>query len=110
MFKTLHSFSRFIPWGLCIFFTILMALQIQGGHDTLGTYLWFGFFTFLSVVGLQDATQKNHAILRNYPVSGHLRFLFETFRPELRQYLIESDNEKLPFSRNQRALVYQRAL
>ncbi len=109
MFKTLHSFSRFIPWGLCIFFTILMALQIQGGHDTLGTYLWFGFFTFLSVVGLQDATQKNHAILRNYPVSGHLRFLFETFRPELRQYLIESDNEKLPFSRNQRALVYQRA-
>ena len=109
MFKTIRSFSRFIPWALCIFFTILMALQIQSGHDSLGAYLWFGLFTFLSVIGFQDATQKHHAILRNYPVSGHLRFLFETFRPELRQYLIESDTEKLPFSRNQRALVYQRA-
>jgi len=56
-----------------------------------------------------DVNQKKHAILRNYPVSGHLRFLFERFRPEIRQYLLESDTEQLPFSRNERALVYQRA-
>jgi glutamate synthase domain-containing protein 2 len=109
MFKTLRSFSRYAPWGTCIFFAILMALQIRGGHLGLDTFLFFGFWTFLSIVGLKDFLQKKHAILRNYPVTGHLRFLFETFRPEIRQYLIESDNEKLPFSRNQRALVYQRA-
>jgi len=56
-----------------------------------------------------DVNQKKHAILRNYRVSGHLRFLFERFRPEIRQYLLESDTEQLPFSRNERALVYQRA-
>ena len=109
MFKTIRSFSRYIPWGLCIFFVILIGLQLQVGHHGIDAYLWFGLFTFLSVLGFGDVTQKKHAIQRNYPVSGHLRFLFETFRPEIRQYLLESDTEKLPFSRNQRALVYQRA-
>ena len=109
MFKTVRSFSRYIPWGLCFFFAILTGLQLQVGHHGIDAYLWFGLFTFLSVLGFGDVTQKKHAILRNYPVSGHLRFLFETFRPEIRQYLLESDTEKLPFSRNQRALVYQRA-
>jgi glutamate synthase domain-containing protein 2 len=109
MFKTLRSFSRYIPWGACIIFAVLMALQIRGGHHGLDSLLFFAFWAFLSIIGLIDVSQKKHAILRNYPVSGHLRFLFETFRPEIRQYLIESDNEKLPFSRNQRALVYQRA-
>jgi len=49
------------------------------------------------------------AILRNYPVIGHLRFLLEFIRPEMRQYFIESDSEATPFSRAQRLLVYQRA-
>jgi len=109
MFKTLRSFSRYIPWGGCIIFALVMALQIQGGHHGLDSLLFFAFWTLLSIIGFIDVSQKKHAILRNYPVSCHLRFLVETFRPEIRQYLIESDNEKLPFSRNQRALVYQRA-
>ena len=48
-------------------------------------------------------------MLRNYPVIGHLRFLLEFVRLEVRQYFIESDNEATPFSRMQRSLVYQRA-
>jgi glutamate synthase domain-containing protein 2 len=48
-------------------------------------------------------------VLRNYPVIGHLRFLLEFIRPEIRQYFIESDREARPFSRQQRSLVYQRA-
>jgi len=48
-------------------------------------------------------------VLRNYPVIGHLRFLLEYIRPEMRQYFIEGDNEAAPFSRQQRSLVYQRA-
>lgn len=63
----------------------------------------------LSVLGIYDLLQSKHAILRNYPIIGHLRFLLESIRPEIRQYLIESDNEKVPFSRQERGLVYQRA-
>jgi glutamate synthase domain-containing protein 2 len=91
---------------------ILSALFIISHLTPVSSFLtWFFalFFIGASFLGLSDILQKNHAILRNYPVSGHIRFLFETFRPEIRQYLLESDTEKLPFSRNQRALVYQRA-
>jgi len=66
-------------------------------------------FGVLALVGLRDLRQPQHAILRNYPVIGHLRFLLEYIRPELRQYFIEGDTEALPFSRAQRSLVYQRA-
>ena len=60
-------------------------------------------------LGLYDMMQVHHAVLRNYPISGHIRYLLETFRPELRQYLIEDDQAAVPFSRQQRALAYQRA-
>ena len=63
----------------------------------------------LVALGLHDLQQSHHAILRNYPVIGHMRFLLEYIRPELRQYFIESDREATPFSRAQRSLVYQRA-
>ena len=63
----------------------------------------------LTGVGVHDLRQTRRAILRNYPVIGHLRFLFEFIRPEIRQYFIESDSEAAPFSRAQRSLVYQRA-
>src|SRR5690606_41184472 len=53
--------------------------------------------------------QTRHAIRRNYPVIGNLRFLFEFIRPEVRQYFFEDDTLKLPFSRVDRSLVYQRA-
>jgi glutamate synthase domain-containing protein 2 len=66
-------------------------------------------FGALIVVGVRDAQQKRHAILRNYPIIGHLRFLLEFIRPEIRQYFIESDAEAVPFSRAQRSLVYARA-
>ena len=63
----------------------------------------------LVAVGVHDLRQTRHAILRNYPVIGHMRFLFEYIRPEMRQYFIESDSEAMPFSRAQRSLVYQRS-
>src|SRR3954467_2530593 len=53
-----------------------------------------------------DVTQKNHAILRNYPIIGHLRFQLERFGPELRQYIVTSNDEERPFSRDQRRWVY----
>jgi glutamate synthase domain-containing protein 2 len=67
------------------------------------------FFGFFSVLGLRDFFQRRHAILRNYPITAHLRFLFEKIRPEMRQYFFEDEKDGLPFSRDKRAIVYQRA-
>ena len=66
-------------------------------------------FLFLVGVGIYDLRQPKRSILRNYPIIGHMRFLLEFIRPEIRQYFIESDNDATPFSRAQRSLVYQRA-
>jgi glutamate synthase domain-containing protein 2 len=96
-------------------YTVLGAC-VLGLLWSLADLLLFGgglasavLFAALVVVGVRDVRQSRHAILRNYPVIGHLRFLFEYVRPELRQYFIESDTEAAPFSRAQRSLVYQRA-
>ena len=64
---------------------------------------------FLAVLGVSDLIQTRHSILRNYPITGHLRFLLERVRPEIRQYFFEGDKDGTPFSRDKRALVYQRA-
>jgi glutamate synthase domain-containing protein 2 len=66
-------------------------------------------FGFLTLVGIFDCLQTRHAVLRNYPILGHIRFLLEFIRPEIRQYFIEGDNDKTPFSRSQRTLVYSRS-
>jgi glutamate synthase domain-containing protein 2 len=63
----------------------------------------------LLALGISDLIQPSHAILRNYPIIGHVRFMLEAIRPEVRQYMIEDDHDPLPFSREQRALVYRRA-
>ncbi len=63
----------------------------------------------LGLLGMRDLLQKRHAILRNYPISAHLRFLLESIRPEMRQYFFEDEKHSMPFSRDKRAIVYQRA-
>jgi len=63
----------------------------------------------LCALGAHDLYQREHAILRAYPISAHLRFLLEHIRPELRQYFFEDNKDGRPFSRDKRAVVYQRA-
>ncbi len=63
----------------------------------------------VGAVVLRDVTQRQHAILHNYPVVGHLRYLVERFGPELRQYIVTSNDEERPFSRDQRRWVYASA-
>ena len=118
--------GRYIPWLLCsalsLFFLqdILVVQLPRLSVDSLealfesfmpGALDWSMLLLFsgLALLGLHDVRQTRHAILRNYPVSGHIRFVFEKFRPEIRQYLIESDRDKVPFSYQQRVLVYRRA-
>ena len=63
----------------------------------------------LLVVGFANTMQHKHAILRNFPVLGYFRYLFEMIAPEIQQYFIERSTDGKPFSRNERSLVYQRA-
>lgn len=74
-------------------------------------WLWFPAVAAvaLSVLGVFDLIQTKHAILRNYPILGHIRFLLEKVRPEIRQYFFEADTDGRPFARERRAIVYQRA-
>ncbi len=76
------------------------------GFYTAAPLVIFAAFAFL---GLRDITQTKHAILRNYPIAAHLRFLLENIRPEMRQYFFEADKDGTPFPRDKRAIVYQRA-
>lgn len=66
-------------------------------------------FGVVVVVGLRDALQTKHTILRNFPVLGHFRYLLEMIRPEIQQYFIEGNTDGKPFSREERSLVYQRS-
>jgi glutamate synthase domain-containing protein 2 len=101
-----HMPVRYAAWVLCI----LGAVVALTGWAYFGLGLWAGAgLAVLAAVGLYDRRQARRSLLRNYPVIGHLRFLLEAIRPELRQYFLESDTEAAPFSRQQRSLVYQRA-
>ena len=101
---------RFIVLTICAVVTAL--LLVIGIFDrkvfdlVLIPTLIFGGLTAL---GIRDLLQKNHAILRNYPIAAHMRFLLEEIRPEMRQYFFESEKDGMPFSRDIRAVVYQRA-
>lgn len=88
-------------------FAIAIAVFALGLMLQMWWLIGIGCAGFL--LGLYDVLQTHHAVLRNYPISGHVRYLLENFRPEIRQYLLESDQDAVPFSRQQRALAYQRA-
>ncbi|MEV7501913.1 FMN-binding glutamate synthase family protein [Streptomyces sp. NPDC093018] len=63
----------------------------------------------LAALGMWDVLQRRHAILRNYPLLGHARFLLESIRPELQQYFVERNFDGRPYDRDVRDAVYQRA-
>ena len=65
--------------------------------------------TVLVLLGSWDLLQTRSTLRRNYPILAHFRYGLESVGPEIRQYFIESDTAEAPFSRQQRALVYQRA-
>ncbi|MFJ7990510.1 glutamate synthase-related protein [Streptomyces sp. NPDC096351] len=65
--------------------------------------------TGLALVAARDLVQKKHALLRNFPLLGHARYALETIGPELRQYIVTSNDEERPFSRDQRSWIYASA-
>ena len=97
---------RFLTWLLCVL-GALFTLAL-----TLLSPLWWLLavpLLALALLGLWDVCQRRHTISRNYPVLAHFRYFLESIGPELRQYFIQSDTDELPFSREQRSVIYQRA-
>jgi len=60
----------------------------------------------LAGLATYDLVQKKHALLRNFPLLGHGRYLLESVGPELRQYIVTDNNSERPFSRDQRRWIY----
>jgi glutamate synthase domain-containing protein 2 len=75
----------------------------------IAAYWMFIIISPLMAIGFYDMFQRRHTILRLYPVIGRFRYIFESIRPEIQQYFVESDTNGQPINREFRALVYQRA-
>ena len=75
------------------------------------SWVWYLLIPVLPlvVIGIRDCIQTRHAIKRNFPLIGNFRYLFEEIRPEINQYFVESNTDGVPFSRERRSMVYQRA-
>lgn len=95
-----QSASRYLPWLI-----MAPAAVVAWPFSVWAS----GGFAVLFLLGWQDFVQTKQAVRRNYPLTGRIRYALEYIRPELRQYFLEDDEQKLPFSRNQRAMVYARS-
>ncbi|MGJ7902896.1 FMN-binding glutamate synthase family protein [Lysobacter sp. 1R34A] len=98
---------RYAAYAASLLLTLLSLLLVFLHH---GDWLW-GVVVFgaLAALGTWDLLQTRSTLRRNYPVLAHFRYGLESIGPEMRQYFIEADTAEVPFSRQQRALVYQRA-
>lgn len=96
-----HIFFLFV-FASSIFIVGISLLWVEAIH-------LFWLLLPIVLVGFHDILQTKHTVLRLYPVVGHIRYLLESFRPEIQQYFIETDINGTPISREFRSLVYQRA-
>ena len=95
-----------------LFWTVsTLVLLAIAGIAIVWPPVLFGLILVLPLyaLGVWDTLQRRHAVLRNFPLIGHFRYLLELIRPEIQQYFIESETDGRPFPREIRALVYQRA-
>lgn len=94
---------------VCIL-VLLNGIIMQSAYVGNSNLYWLLLVSVpLLLLAIYNTRQKKHAILRNYPIIGYLRYFLESFRPEIRQYFFESDSDGRPFNRRQRSIVYQRA-
>src|ERR1700745_2470745 len=101
---------RFIILTICAVVTALLigiGIADRKLFDIL--LIPIALFGALTLLGVRKLMQKGHSVLRNYPIAAHVRFLLEEIRPEMRQYFFESEKDGMPFSRDTRAVIYQRA-
>ena len=93
----------YLGFGIVAVALLLILMML---HDAR----WFLVFaTPVACVWLYDISQKQHTLLRNFPVLGHFRYVLEFLRPEIQQYFIADDEEERPFNRETRSIIYERA-
>ncbi len=96
---------RIFVYGVLI---LVIASIVAAAYEPRLLWSWVLLGPIVAL-GIYDMIQVKHAIPRNFPALGHMRYLFEAIRPEIYQYFVESDTDGVPFDRDQRSLVYQRA-
>ena len=91
---------RLLPFVMAMPLTAAFALLVWLDPQEVWLSIGLAVAGFFLLVGLHDLMQPNHSVLRNYPISAHLRFILEAIRPEMRQYFFEDDKDGTPFSRD----------
>lgn len=94
---------------LALLLVLGFATVVAAAFGSTGWWVLAVVLLMLLALGIHDVLQTKHAILRNFPVLGRLRFLLESIRPEIQQYFIERNYDGKPFDRDTRSLVYARA-
>ena len=97
---------RYLAYVLAL---LLLPTSLALAQHWPAWYWGVGLFGVMAVLGTWDMLQTRSALRRNYPVLAHFRYGLESIGPEIRQYFVQSDLEDVPFSRQQRQLVYQRS-
>ena len=98
--------GRYSAWAGASLLCVLSLCGLLVSEVFVWSFIIFGG---LAILGFRDYLKSTHPVRANYPLMGRMRYLLESIRPELRQYFWESDTDEIPYSRNQRAMVYQRA-
>lgn len=92
-----------------ISFVISAALVALGVFVSPNYFYVFILFGPLILIGIRDVLQNEHAIRKNFPVIGNLRYILESISPEIQQYFVERRTDGRPISKNKRAVIYQRS-
>jgi len=81
--------------------------EVLGVLSTLFVFTLGCAVLFLAIVFVLDRVQRKDAILRNYPVIGHMRYILSGLGDFFRQYFFAMDRDELPFNRAERNWVEQ---
>ncbi|MBD0296066.1 MAG: FMN-binding glutamate synthase family protein, partial [Flavisolibacter sp.] len=89
--------------GIIHLITVMLnAIILEAAYTGNSKWYWALFVSVpLLMIAIRDRWQRKHAIIGNFPLIGHLRYFFESIRPEIRQYFFESDLDGKPFNRRQ---------
>ncbi|APJ03516.1 FMN-binding glutamate synthase family protein [Silvanigrella aquatica] len=94
-------------------FVITSILLVLLNIISIFVFPWFLISLIIVIpfitIGIRDMIQTSQTLRRNFPIIAHFRYIFEMIRPEINQYFVESDTDGVPFNREQRSVVYQRA-
>src|SRR6202166_572818 len=101
--------ARFFVFTSVVAIAVILLFADLDGYSSIYVVIPLILFGALALLGTIDLIQTRHAVLRTYPLMAHIRFILKEIRPEIRQYFLESEKDGTPFSRDKRALVYQRA-